>query len=355
MKSLQVNLGEHSYPIYIEQSSDNYKALLTPHIKGSRVVVISNETILPLFQNKIHTALDDFNLSFITIKDGEQFKTLTTYSDIMTQLLELNISRDATLIALGGGVVGDITGFVAATFMRGVQFIQIPTTLLSQVDSSVGGKTAINHPLGKNMIGAFYQPQAVIIDVSSLDSLPSREFSAGLAEVVKYGVMQDAAFFDFLESNAEKIMALESDVLIEVIAKCCAIKAQIVQEDEKEQGIRALLNYGHTFGHAIEAEQGYGNWLHGEAVAAGMVQAAEVSLSRGWLEEDQVQRIKALLLRFKLPVNGPADMNAESYIKHMKKDKKVIADTMRFILPKSIGKVVLVSDVSEQELQKLLA
>ncbi len=354
MKSLTVNLAEHSYPIYIEQGIDNLNSLLTPHIKSRQVVVVSNETVLPIFKTSIALSLENYDVRYFQMEDGEQYKTLDTYERIMSFLLEQQVSRDVTLIALGGGVVGDITGFVAATFMRGVDFIQIPTTLLSQVDSSVGGKTAVNHSLGKNMIGAFYQPKAVIIDVESLSTLPARELSAGLAEVVKYGILGDKDFFEYLEANAAHIMSLDKGVLSYVIAKCCQLKADIVSQDEKEQGVRALLNLGHTFGHAIEAEQGYGNWLHGEAVAVGMVQAATLAKARGWLSQDDVTRVVNLLKLFNLPVEGPANMNLASYLKHMKKDKKVLSQTIRFILPKSLGQAILVSDVSEKELQKIL-
>lgn len=355
MKSLQVNLGEHSYPIYIEQGDKSLSSLLSPHISGRRVTVISNSTVLPIFKASIERALaENFELDFFEINDGEQFKTLDTYQSIMTHLLQSGAARDVTLIALGGGVVGDICGFVAATFMRGVNFIQMPTTLLSQVDSSVGGKTAVNHPLGKNMIGAFYQPQAVLIDIHSLHSLPKREFSAGMAEVIKYGILGDAELFDYLEQNQQAICELDPAVISFVIERCCQNKADIVSQDEKEQGVRALLNLGHTFGHAIEAEQGYGEWLHGEAVAVGMVLAAKLAQSRGWLEQEAVDRIVNLLKAFDLPVEGPDSMSLQDYLRHMKKDKKVLASTIRFILPKSIGQAILVSDVTEQELTKIL-
>ena len=355
MKSLQVDLGEHSYPIYIEQGDTNLSSLLTSHIAGQRVIVISNDTVLPLFKSSIDAALNNqYQLDYFTIKDGEQYKTLDTYQEIMTLLLQSGASRDVTLIALGGGVVGDICGFVASTFMRGVAFIQMPTTLLSQVDSSVGGKTAVNHPLGKNMIGAFYQPQAVFVDIHSLSSLPAREFAAGMAEVIKYGILGDLELFEYLENNVSEIRALDSNVMAFVIERCCQNKAEIVSQDEKEQGVRALLNLGHTFGHAIEAEQGYGQWLHGEAVAAGMVQAATLSNARGWLDNVELQRIIDLIAAFKLPITGPETMTPQQYLVHMKKDKKVLASTIRFILPKQIGQAILVSDVTEQELINIL-
>jgi 3-dehydroquinate synthase len=272
----------------------------------------------------------------------------------MTELLNLGCSRDTSLVALGGGVIGDITGFVASTYQRGIPFVQVPTTLLSQVDSSVGGKTAVNHPLGKNMIGAFYQPKAVIIDLECLGSLPKRELSAGLAEVVKYGLLADCDFYQYLISNVDKINALDESVMIHIIAHCCQIKADIVAEDEKESGKRALLNLGHTFGHAIEAELGYGQWLHGEAVGAGMVQAAEVSKNRGWITELEVTQLVKLLEQFTLPTSGPESMSFDDYLKHMKKDKKVLSDNLRFVLLERIGQAILVGNVSNQELSAVL-
>ena len=354
MKSLEVNLGDHSYPIYIEKDGNSLSSFLCPKINGKRVVVISNTTVLPIFKSQLENALTDFEVSYYAMPDGEAHKTLETYNDIMTFLLEQGAARDVTLIALGGGVVGDICGFVAATFMRGVDFIQVPTTLLSQVDSSVGGKTAVNHPLGKNMIGAFYQPQAVFIGMNSLKTLPKREFAAGMAEVIKYGILADSDLFEYLENNIAAIQQMDDDVMAYIIHRCCEIKAEIVAEDEKEQGRRALLNLGHTFGHAIEAEQGYGNWLHGEAVAAGMVQACQLAKLRGWINESDVSRVITLLNAFDLPTSGPDSMSCDDYIKHMKKDKKVKASTIRFILPKQLGQAILVSDVTESELQTIL-
>lgn len=354
METLNVSLGERSYPIYIQSGAMSDSSFFVPHIKGQKVVVVSNHTLAPLFSDKVNQALDAFDVSWITIEDGEAFKTLASYEKIMSFLLANNFGRDVTLVALGGGVIGDITGFVAATYQRGVDFIQVPTTLLSQVDSSVGGKTAVNHPLGKNMIGAFYQPQAVVIDIDTLISLPAKEFAAGMAEVVKYGILGDLPFFEYLEQNKADIQAKDANQLSYIIQRCCQNKADIVAQDEKEAGLRALLNLGHTFGHAIEAEMGYGVWLHGEAVAAGMVQAAELAATRGWLQEAEVQRIKALLAYFSLPIAGPSAMNCEQYLVHMKKDKKVQADTIRFVLPKSLGQAILVKDVTESELQKIL-
>lgn len=354
METLEVSLGERSYPIYIKSGAISDSSLFIPHIKGSKVVVITNETVAPLYADKVVAAVANFDVKVFAIEDGEQYKTLTTYEKIMTFLLDNNYGRDVTLIALGGGVIGDIVGFVAATYQRGVDFIQVPTTLLSQVDSSVGGKTAVNHPLGKNMIGAFYQPQAVVIDTDSLNTLPAREVAAGVSEVIKYGILGDLPFFQYLQQNKQALKALDQDVLTYVIKVCCQNKADLVAQDEKEADVRALLNLGHTFGHAIEAEMGYGNWLHGEAVAAGMVQAAELAATRSWVTVDEVEEIKALLAYFDLPIVGPDSMSCADYVKHMKKDKKVQADTIRFVLPKEVGKAILVKDVTEQELQQIL-
>ena len=330
-------------------------SFFVPHIQGKKVVVVTNTTLKPLFEQKISQALEGFDVDIFCIQDGEAYKTLASYEKIMSHLLENNYGRDVTLIALGGGVVGDITGFVAATYQRGVDFIQVPTTLLSQVDSSVGGKTAVNHPLGKNMIGAFYQPKAVVIDIDTVNSLPDREFAAGMSEVIKYGILGDKAFFDYIAHNQQAIKSKSPDVMTYVIQRCCQNKADIVAQDEKEAGLRALLNLGHTFGHAIEAEMGYGVWLHGEAVAAGMVQAAELASTRSWLTTDEVKQIKDVIAAFELPIAGPTQMTCADYIKHMKKDKKVQADTIRFVLPKQLGQAILVKDVTESELQQILS
>ncbi len=354
METVQVSLGERSYPIYIKSGAINDSSFFVPHIKGKKVVVITNTTLKPMFQDKILASLSAYDVSIFTIEDGESYKTLASYETIMSYLLENNFARDVTLVALGGGVIGDITGFVAATYQRGVDFIQVPTTLLSQVDSSVGGKTAVNHPLGKNMIGAFYQPKAVIIDIDTLSSLPKAQFSAGMAEVIKYGVLGDIELFDYLESNHQLINAMNIEALSHIIKRCCQNKADIVAQDEKESGVRALLNLGHTFGHAIEAEMGFGTWLHGEAVAAGMVQASELAKLRGWLSADDVLRVTQLNENFDLPTAGPKKMGLAQYLVHMKKDKKVQADTIRFVLPKQLGKAILVNDVTESELKNIL-
>ncbi|MBU2881089.1 3-dehydroquinate synthase [Psychrosphaera sp. B3R10] len=354
METLNVSLGERSYPIYIKQGAMFDASLFSQHIKGTKVVIVTNDTLAPIFATEVAELLSQYDVATVTIPDGEAYKTLASYEHIMSFLLSGNYGRDVTLIALGGGVIGDVTGFVAATYQRGVDFIQVPTTLLSQVDSSVGGKTAVNHPLGKNMIGAFYQPKAVIIDIDSLSSLPDREFSAGMAEVIKYGILGDIQLFEYLEVNLAEISAKVPSVLSYIIKQCCQNKADIVAQDEKESGVRALLNLGHTFGHAIEAEMGYGNWLHGEAVAVGMVQASELAKLRGWLSDADVNRIVALNDAFSLPSKGPAQMSYEQYIPHMKKDKKVQAQTIRFVLPKHLGEAILVTDVTESELKLIL-
>ena len=354
MSTLTVELGERSYPIFIQAGLLKQANLISPYIRSKKAIVITNEVVAPLYLPMLRQALPNIELESIIIADGEQTKNLSTFETVITRLLELHASRDTTLIALGGGVVGDLTGFVAASFQRGMPFIQIPTTLLSQVDSSVGGKTAVNHPLGKNMIGAFYQPQAVFIDTESLASLPAREFAAGMAEVVKYGVLYDADFFTWLENNVEPLQQLQTQALQYAISRSCAIKAEIVAQDEQESGIRALLNLGHTFGHAIEAEQGYGNWLHGEAVATGIVLAARTAEHKNWLNASECRRIIALLQAFALPTSPPPEMNYDAFMKHMCHDKKVQAGQIRFVLPQGIGKTVVTSDVDGDILKAIL-
>ncbi len=354
MTKLTVDLGERSYPIYINKGLLLGDSPLTSHINSKRVCIVSNEIVFPLYAQKVIDTLTDYDVDYIVLPDGESEKSLANFDKIMSHLLANHHGRDTTLIALGGGVVGDICGFAAACYQRGVDFIQIPTTLLSQVDSSVGGKTAINHPLGKNMVGAFYQPNAVLIDIDSLLTLPKREFAAGMAEVIKYGILGDSQFFMWLENNQHKIIAKDATVIAEMIARCCQCKADIVAQDEKEAGLRALLNLGHTFGHAIEAEKGYGVWLHGEAVAAGMVLAAELAITKDLLDASELRRIKSILEVFDLPVKAPEDMGFESFVKHMKRDKKNIGGCMRFILPTAIGKSEMRDDVTDEELKQIL-
>ncbi|MFT4928679.1 MAG: 3-dehydroquinate synthase [Phenylobacterium sp.] len=362
MAQLNVDLGARSYPIFINTASKPANAPLAPFLIHSNVVIISNATVAKLYLDSLKQTLqslpdapiDNYNVSTFLMPDGEAYKTLDTFNDVISFMLEKGFGRDTTLIALGGGVVGDLTGFVAACYQRGIDFIQIPTTLLAQVDSSVGGKTAINHPLGKNMVGAFYQPQAVVIDVNSLTSLPAREFSAGMAEVIKYGVANNVELFAYLQTHKDEIKALDSECLGVVIHRCCAIKAEIVRLDEKEAGVRALLNFGHTFGHAIEAQMGYGNWLHGEAVAAGMVHACKIAELQGLMTAAQVKSVVELLVYFDLPVSGPEDMVYDDYLEHMRKDKKTLAGEIRFVLPTGIGASKVTAAVSVAHLQQVL-
>ncbi|WP_417668580.1 3-dehydroquinate synthase [Pseudoalteromonas tetraodonis] len=354
MLELTVNLDERSYPIYIGQSALQDTGRLIHHIGDCRPIIITNETIAPLYLQQLLDSLAQLKPLHFIIPDGEQYKSLTWFEKISAFLLENNCGRDTCLIALGGGVVGDLTGFVAACYQRGVPFIQIPTTLLSQVDSSVGGKTAVNHPLGKNMIGAFYQPQAVFIDTRSLHTLPTREFAAGMAEVIKYGLIYDTELFAYLEHNIAKLQQLDETCLQHIIFRCCEIKALIVAQDEKEQGLRALLNLGHTFAHAIEAQMGYGVWLHGEAVATGMVLAAKLAYTRQDLTREDVERIAALIAQYSLPIEIPSDMTSEHFLLHMRKDKKNKKGTIRFILPTEFGQCALVDDVSDDQVRALI-
>ncbi|MEG3766320.1 3-dehydroquinate synthase [Alteromonas sp. 14N.309.X.WAT.G.H12] len=354
MSMLTVKLGDRSYPIHIEAGLLSQPNLLSPYIKGPLAVIITNDIVAPLYLEKAKAACGDVKIESIIIPDGEQHKSLAQFEFIMTRLLEMNAARDTTLIALGGGVIGDLCGFVAASYQRGVPFIQVPTTLLSQVDSSVGGKTAVNHPLGKNMIGAFYQPVFVAIDTDSLSTLPEREFAAGMAEVIKYGIIYDEVFFKWLERHAEELKSLDTKTLSEAIFRCCEIKADVVAKDEREGGLRAILNLGHTFGHAIEAEMGYGNWLHGEAVAAGMVLACNTAVALDWMNASESRRIVTLLSSFNLPVTGPDEMKKTAYMTHMRRDKKVEAGNIRFVIPQGIGHAVVTKDVSDDILSQIL-
>ena len=355
MERLTVNLGERSYPIVIAEGTLSQGSLLRDMVKGKKVLVVTNEVVAPLYLDTLLAALTPLQVESLVLPDGEQFKTLDTFNQVMGTLLAGNHGRDTTLIALGGGGIGDLTGFAAACYQRGVPFIQVPTTLLAQVDSSVGGKTAVNHPLGKNMIGAFYQPQMVLIDTLCLQTLPEREFAAGLAEVIKYGIIWDADFFSWLEQNLQSLQRLEADALGYAIRRCCEIKAEMVASDEREHGVRALLNLGHTFGHAIEAEMGYGNWLHGEAVAAGTMQACHTAHLRGEMSAAEVTRVESLLIKAHLPVLGPAEMTLDHYLPHMLRDKKVLAGKLRLVLPVGIGRSQVVDDVTEQQLAQVVA
>ncbi len=355
MHTLNVELGERSYPIYIGPGLLTQADLLQQHIPGKKVLVVSNETILPLYRDAIEQALAGRDFQTLALPDGEKYKTLDSLNQIFTFLLENRYDRNSTLIALGGGVIGDISGFAAASYQRGIHFIQIPTTLLSQVDSSVGGKTAVNHALGKNMIGAFYQPRCVLADTQTLNTLPDNELSAGLAEVIKYGLIRDPDFFAWLEQNLTVLMQRDTDALIHAIAVSCQTKADIVADDEHEKGQRALLNLGHTFGHAIETFVAYQGWLHGEAVGTGMLMAAHMSQLLGWLNADDVARAKQLIEQAKLPTAVPNNMTSDDFIALMARDKKVLDGTLRLVLLQSIGNAVVSSDFDNSALSETLA
>ncbi|WP_096086052.1 3-dehydroquinate synthase [Agaribacterium haliotis] len=352
MAELRVDLGDRSYPIFIGEELLTQAELLRPYI-GSQLLVVTNETIQPLFADSLLESLQALGLDrveLLALPDGEAHKNLDTVNLVFDHLLQGRFNRKATLLALGGGVVGDMVGFAAACYQRGVNFIQVPTTLLSQVDSSVGGKTGVNHPLGKNMIGAFYQPQAVVIDLSVLKTLPRRELSAGLAEVIKYGLIYDAGFFEWLELNMARLMALDSEAMAYAIERSCAIKAEVVAKDEKEGGLRAILNLGHTFGHAIEAHQGYGDWLHGEAVAVGMLMAVDLSVRLGWLDASVYERTYSLLMAADLPLASPQGMGADDYMRYMSVDKKVLDSKLRLVLLKALGSAVVSDDFEPEAL-----
>jgi 3-dehydroquinate synthase len=352
---LNVALAERSYPIHIGPGMLNETALLLQHLKQKQVAIVSNTTVAPLYLAKIAQPLRDAGVRVVEIvlPDGEQYKNTETLNMIYDALINARCERNTTLIALGGGVIGDLTGYAAATYLRGVPFIQIPTTLLSQVDSSVGGKTGINHPKGKNMIGAFYQPQLVLIDTNTLHTLPQRELSAGVAEVIKYGLIRDAAFFDWLEKHMSSLMALDEAVVCEAVYRSCNNKADVVAADEKEAGERALLNLGHTFGHAIENAMGYGVWLHGEAVAAGTMMAANLSLRMGWLNTSDVQRMQNIFQSAKLTQTPPA-LGVEKYLELMGLDKKVQDGKIRLVLQQGIGKALMTSEYDSKALQLTL-
>ena len=353
-KILNVELGDKSYPIYIGIDLLSMKSLFVDQIQGIQVMIVTNKTIAPLYLDQLTSILDGFNVQSVILPDGEEFKTLETLNKVFDALLEAKFDRTSTLIALGGGVIGDITGFAAASYQRGVGFIQVPTTLLSQVDSSVGGKTGINHELGKNMIGAFYQPKAVIIDVNTLDTLSNQEFSAGMAEVIKYGLLGNADFLSMLEANIESIMARKKDLIIEVIFNCCQDKARIVELDEFEKGKRALLNLGHTFGHGIENAFGYGNYLHGEAVSIGMVMAAKLSKDEGNLSHEETLRVESILSKADLPISINKTIDSETLITAMSLDKKSIDGKIRLVLLKSLGDSYLTDSYSNENFMKVV-
>lgn len=355
-RQIIVGLGERSYPIIIGSDLFRTKDILDNiGLRGRRFVFVTNDVVGPMYLSAIAERFLSAgrNVENIIIPDGEQFKTQDTLTSIYDQLIAKRVDRSTTIVALGGGVVGDVAGFAASTYRRGIPFIQIPTTLLAQVDSSVGGKTAINHPAGKNMIGAFYQPQAVFISLEMLRSLPDREFKAGLAEVVKYGAIMDYAFFVWLEQNMQALLNRDNDALGYAVEQCCLSKAKIVENDETETGLRALLNFGHTFGHAVEAGLGYGKWLHGEAVAAGMLLAARLSLLTGDLKQSDWDRLQQLLIEVGLPIDAP-NFGCNRYLELMGYDKKVLDGKLRLVLLKNLGEAYVSVDFSKELLIEVL-
>ena len=347
-RTLIVELEERSYPIVIGCGLLGGGFDLTGYLQGDDCLIVSNDTVLPLYGEILQRSLGARSTETISLPDGEEFKTLATMSSIIDKLVGVGARRDTTVIALGGGVVGDIAGFAAASYMRGVGFIQVPTTLLAQVDSSVGGKTGVNHELGKNLIGAFYQPAVVLIDIDTLTTLPDRELKAGLAEVIKYGAIADAAFFGWLETNMDALLARDPSALIHAITRSCELKAQVVAEDERESGRRAILNFGHTFGHAIEHCQGYGDWLHGEAVAAGMIMAAELSQ----VSDADYDRLRTLVAAAGLPT-VPPKLAGSALIEAMGRDKKVAKKALRFVLLERLGQAFVTAQYDEERLARI--
>lgn len=356
MRKLTVDLGDRSYPITIAPGILNKQESFAHYINSSQVMIVTNDTVADLYHEQLSRSLSHLDkVDTVVLPDGEKYKTLDTLNAIFTSLLENRHNRKTTIVALGGGVVGDMAGFAAAAYQRGVDFIQVPTTLLSQVDSSVGGKTGVNHPLGKNMIGAFHQPNAVIIDTNVLSTLPHRELSAGLAEVIKYGLIADNEFFVWLEANMDLLVKGDVDALSYAIEVSCNTKARVVAEDEKESGVRAILNLGHTFGHAIEAHQGYGNWLHGEAVGVGMVMACDLSMRQGWIDRSVYDRAKSLIEAAGLPVSPPREMTPDIFMEYMSVDKKVLNGGLRLVLLKGCGQAVVTEDFDSALLEATLS
>lgn len=351
MQTLNVALGDRAYPIHIGRGLLARAELILPHLKTKRVAIVTNDVVGPLYLDRLRATLEaaGVRVSAVVLPDGEANKDWQTLNLIFDMLLSERCERSTTLVALGGGVVGDMGGFAAACYQRGMPFIQIPTTLLAQVDSSVGGKTAINHPLGKNMIGAFYQPKLVLADIDTLGTLPDRELAAGLAEVIKYGLIRDPVFLDWLEANLDALVARDPAALAYAIERSCRNKAEVVAADETEQGERALLNLGHTFGHAIETGLGYGEWLHGEAVAAGTMMAAELSRRLGWLQDDDIERIATLFARAQLPVWGPK-LGVSRYLELMAHDKKVEAGKLRMVLLREVGRAVIHGEAAPEDI-----
>lgn len=353
--TLEVNLGDRSYPILIGSKLLSNTAVLQDHIKSGQVMIVTNETVAPLYLERVEKALSDRVTAEVVLPDGEQFKTLDSFNLVISALLEKRFDRGCTLVALGGGVVGDITGFAAASYQRGIDFVQIPTTLLAQVDSSVGGKTAVNHALGKNMIGAFHQPICVIADIDTLATLAPRELRAGIAEVIKYGLILDREFFEWLEKNADDLLTLDQTAITYAVQRSCKNKADIVAEDERESGIRALLNLGHTFGHGIENVLGYGVWLHGEAVACGMCMAADLSVRMGLLAKSDYHRLVDLIERVGLPIAPREDIDPVALEAAMRVDKKNRQGKIRLVLMRGIGEAFICDDYPESDFRQVLA
>ncbi len=354
MKTLHVELGQRSYPIHIGRDLLGRDDLVVPAVSGTQIMIVSNETVAPLYLEQTRAAFSHYECQSVILPDGEQYKNLQTLDMIFEGLLNHHFDRHCTLVALGGGVVGDMTGFAAACYQRGVAFIQIPTTLLAQVDSSVGGKTGVNHALGKNMIGAFHQPQTVIIDTDTLNTLDDRQLSSGLAEVIKYGLIQKDEFSVWLEQHMDKLLVRDPDYIAQAIETSCQCKADVVAADEKESGIRALLNLGHTFGHAIETGTGYGNWLHGEAIAVGMLMAADLSMREGWLNENDVKRVEDLIDRANLPTRAPASMNYAHFMELMAVDKKVRAGKINLVLYRALGDAFVTHEFDPRKLEQTI-
>jgi len=353
-ETVRVDLGARSYPIYIGAGLLDESGLLDAHIAGRQVLIVRDGGAGPLYADRVAAALPDRDVDVLRLPRGEHEKTLDNLNLIFDRLLERRFNRKATLLALGGGVVGDMAGFAAACYQRGVPYLQVPTTLLAQVDSSVGGKTAVNHPLGKNMIGAFYQPVAVVADIATLESLPERELLAGLAEVIKYGVLWDGTFFEWIEGHLDRLLARDASVLGHAVRRSCEIKAEVVNADERENDVRALLNLGHTFGHAIEAGAGYGAWLHGEAVAAGICMAADTATRLGWLGGQERGRIVALIERAGLPTGAPAALDPDQLLGLMQVDKKAVDGGIRLVLPLAIGRTAVTGDFDAGALRETL-
>ncbi len=355
MIELEVDLGPRTYPILIGAGLLQRPGILAPHLSGNQAMVVTNRTVAPLYLDALCSALGEVQADIVQLDDGERFKTLASYSQIVDALLDKRHSRTTTIVALGGGVVGDIAGFAAATYQRGVACIQVPTTLLAQVDSSVGGKTAVNHPLGKNMIGAFHQPACVLADTDTMATLPEREYRAGLAEVLKYGIIRDAAFFSWLEDNAAALLRRETGAVARAVQTSCATKAEVVAQDERESGLRAILNFGHTFGHAIETLTGYEQLLHGEAVAIGMALAADCSARHGMLAERDAARVRAAIVALGLSTEVPPGIEPAAMLDAMAVDKKAVDGRMRLVLARSIGDAVVVEDVVRDALVATLS